>query len=148
MTILQAVVVEMLLWETTDALPVTITLLDPSIGGFDTIDLGDGDNVGIGGAYDNTILCGTGNDLMAGDSVEIDFIAASTSPESITSLDTSIGGNDNTTLGEGDNIGIGGASNDHITSGSGRDIVAGDSVCIYFSTADALAKTWCRWIQA
>ena len=78
-------------------------------------------------------------DIVAGDLVEIHFIALLPSPESITSLETSIGGNDNITLGEGNNIGIGGASNDHITSGSGRDIVAGDSVSIYFSTADALA---------
>ena len=55
-----------------------------SEGGNDVIVLGEGDNVGIGGAFDDTIESGTGNDIVAGDSVEIHFIAASTSPESIT----------------------------------------------------------------
>jgi Ca2+-binding RTX toxin-like protein len=123
----------------TDALATNITSLDPSIGGDDIMELGDGDNVGIGGAYNDTIECGTGNDIVAGDSVEIYFIEASTSPESITSLDTGIGGNDDIFLSEGNNTCIGGAFDDTITSGSGRDIVAGDSVVIEFSTTDALA---------
>jgi hypothetical protein len=42
------------------------------------MELGDGDNVGIGDAYKDTIACGTGNDIVAGDSVEIYFIDAST----------------------------------------------------------------------
>jgi Ca2+-binding RTX toxin-like protein len=69
----------------TDALATKIISLDPSIGGYDTMHLGDGNNIVIRGAYDDTIECGNGHNIVAGDSVEICFIEALASPESITS---------------------------------------------------------------
>ena len=121
-----------------DLFPTNMTSLDPEIGGADTLNLGDGDNVGVGGAETDTITCGVGHDIVAGDSIEIIWTAGTTRAKSITSLNTSIGGNDNISLSEGDNICVGGAYNDTITSGSGRDIVAGDSVVINFSESDYL----------
>ena len=116
-----------------DDLIQNIKSLNEGTGGFDTIDLGNGNNVGIGGAKSDTITSGTGNDIVAGDSVEIEFFASSANPKIVNSLTPSIGGNDVISLGDGDwNYGIGGPKNDTIESGNGMDILAGDSVLIEF----------------
>jgi hypothetical protein len=80
-----------------------MTSLDTGVGGNNNIELGDGNNIGIGGAYDNTIKSGDGNDIVAGDLVEIVFFAGSTMPASIILLTTNVGGDDEIFLGGGDN---------------------------------------------
>jgi hypothetical protein len=47
--------------------------LDISIGGNDDIVLGEGGNMGIEVAFEDTITSGSGRDIVSGDSVVIDF---------------------------------------------------------------------------
>jgi Ca2+-binding RTX toxin-like protein len=121
-------------------------------GGNDDLTLGEGDDVGIGGASDDTVRGDGGNDIIVsmicylpylgyckqltnrklsipqfGDSAKIVYYLDSTSPKSVATINCSDGGNDNLYGGSGVvDFMIGGAYNDTIKGNDGMDLVFGD----------------------
>lgn len=77
----------------------------------------------IGGEGADTLLTGSGDDVVFGDYGSIIEINGTTT---ILSMNTSLGGNDYIELGEGNDIGIGGAGHDEIRGDGGMDIL----VCV------------------
>jgi hypothetical protein len=63
--------------------------------------LGEGHNIGIGGAFDDNITSGSGRDIVAGDSVVIEFNTTDGPATTMKSKDASIGGYDIMHLGDG-----------------------------------------------
>ncbi|MEW6158482.1 MAG: hypothetical protein AB1813_13700, partial [Verrucomicrobiota bacterium] len=101
-----------------------------SFGGPDGISTGDGNDVIFGGAADDTIDAGTGQNVVLGDSGFVDNFTAdgnTTDIDRIESVDTAIGGSDWIATGDGDDLVIGGAGGDTINAGTGENLVIGDS---------------------
>src|SRR5438270_720887 len=106
-----------------------------TIGGADTIYLGNGSNLVVGGAFGDTIDGGNGFNVIAGDNADIEaapgntfqFGAIEITLGSITTISDRIaGGNDTIRTGSGTNIVLGGSGDDGITLGSGTNLVFGD----------------------
>ena len=108
-------------------------------GGDDTIKIGDGDNVVVGGFGADGITTGTGNDIILGDSGIAHFDATTGGLVSIlstfgsiaapsgTNPDNGTSSDDVITLGGGNNVVIGGAGSDQIVVGTtGANVVIGD----------------------
>ena len=105
-------------------------------GGDDTIKVGDGANVIVGGLGADAITTGNGANVVLGDSgaatfnpltgklVQIESTFAGAAVGGTRATGTS--SNDTITLGVGDNVVIGGAGADQIVLGSGSDVVLGD----------------------
>jgi len=93
--------------------------------------LGEGDDVGVGGNFNDIIYGDNGRDIVVGDAAKIDYYPNSTSPKLITSIDCIEGGDDTLYGGNGtvDYI-IGGAYNDTIQGNDGMDLVFGDHALI------------------
>ncbi|WP_284247324.1 beta strand repeat-containing protein, partial [Methylobacterium haplocladii] len=106
---------------------------DTAVGGDDTIEIGDGDNVVLGGYGRDGITIGNGSNVVLGDSGQADFEAgaiveiASTSPE--------VGDRDTIKLGRGRNTVIAGAGGDSVTAGDGANVVLGDAGYARFTAA-------------
>jgi Ca2+-binding RTX toxin-like protein len=103
-------------------------------GGADVIDAGAGHNVVIGGAGADSITTGSGDDIAIGDLGRVDFTSAGLLT-SVSTTDSTVGGNDILSLGAGANVAFGGAGNDLITSGDDRDILVGDNGSATFNPA-------------
>ncbi len=105
-------------------------------GGDDTIKVGDGNNVIVGGLGADTITAGNGNSIVLGDSGTAIFDPNSGNLVTIYStyggapfggsMDTGTSGNDAITVGNGNNVVLGGAGSDTIVIGAGSDVVLGD----------------------
>src|SRR5205085_909385 len=123
----------------------TIQSTATSFGGDDTVALGKGNNVVVGGLGADSITTGDGNDVIVGDSGLASFDAAgapvtvySTSPD-VTGGGTATGSSssDAILIGNGNNVVIGGSGADTIaagrlvsgirTGGDGKNIVIGDN---------------------
>src|SRR5205085_1086258 len=99
--------------------------LDTATGGPDKITTLGGDDIVIGGAFDDTIDAGDGNNVVFGDSGSIDYVGADGTAADIDQLstfDSSVGGPDKITTGSGDDVVFGGAFNDTIDGGAGRNL--------------------------
>jgi Ca2+-binding RTX toxin-like protein len=107
-------------------------------GGDDTINVGAGDNVILGGlGADQIIVNGDGSNVILGDSGVANFDPTSGALVSIYSTyvsaavggtaDTGSSSNDTILTGNGNNVVFGGSGADHITTGSGADIILGDN---------------------
>src|SRR5207248_2954821 len=106
-----------------------------------------GNDVVLGGAANDTIAAGEGNNVVFGDGGLIDYAAAErggtlagddldpSDIDRIWSLTSGVGGSDTITIGAGDDIVIGGAADDTIAAGEGRNLVFGDSGQISASAA-------------
>ena len=95
----------------------------------DTIKLGDGYSVVIGGAGGDGITVGNGNDYLFGDNAQVQYAMAGganivTRAASIAGAN---GGDDRITAGNGDNAVVGGVGNDTISLGNGDNLAIGDS---------------------
>ena len=116
---------------------------DPSQGGDDTITLGDGNSVVLGGAGADTLATtGTGRGVLLGDNGSLTLDATGTRYQlagSLADVDSS-GGNDRITTSNGDHLVIGGQGSDTITTGSGNDWVLGDSGSFGFDADGRLAS--------
>ena len=99
---------------------------DTGIGGNDTINAGDGNNIVIAGYGNDLVNTGVGNDIAVGDSGHGVFNALGILTY-ITSISPDIGGDDVINVSDGTNVVIGGIGNDLINGGTGRDIVLGDN---------------------
>ncbi len=113
----------------------------PDVGGNDSIDVGDGSNIVVGGFGDDTITTGAGADIVLGDDGRVDYVVAdgdSTDIDLIESTSTtSFGGADTISTGGGADIVIGGRMDDTIDAGEGDNLVIGDSGRITAGTTGA-----------
>ena len=108
-------------------------------GGTDTINVGNGNNVVLGGVGADQISAGSGNDVVVGDDGEAQFNASGVLTR-ITTSTPEIGGNDQIDAGNGNNVVLGGFGNDTISGGSGRDVVVGDNGNATFTDAGVLSS--------
>jgi Ca2+-binding RTX toxin-like protein len=121
----------------------TARTIDTTIatGGDDTITLGDGDNLVLGGMGSDTIKVGNGSNTLLGDNGTITYDTTGTAwLKNATSTVTDLGGDDSITAGTGTNTIIGGMGSDNIASGNGTNTLLGDSGVITYSAADKLAS--------
>jgi Ca2+-binding RTX toxin-like protein len=125
-------------WDTSDLI-TQFGSTDPALGGNDQIDVGDGQNIVVGGFGDDVITTGAGADIVLGDDGLVDYVSAdgdSTDIDVIQSTSTTeFGGADTIVTSGGDDIVIGGRADDLIDAGDGDNLVIGDSGMI---TADAV----------
>ena len=110
----------------------------PAVGGDDTIQAGDGDNIVAGGFGADTIVTGSGQDLVLGDNGAFGYTTNSAGVAILTSAQTAdptgaTGGGDTITAGEGDNVVLAGVGGDTVTAGSGIDLVLGDNGSIHWT---------------
>ena len=100
-------------------------------GGADSLHLGDGSNIAIGGASDDEITAGMNSDIVAGDHVSLFLNQASIVTDLITiDTDFTVGGRDTISILGGSNIIVGGVAGDNITAGVGNDLIAGDQLTL------------------
>ncbi|OGU15129.1 MAG: hypothetical protein A2076_15705, partial [Geobacteraceae bacterium GWC2_53_11] len=116
------------------------TDVDPVTGGADSITLGNGKSLVIGGMAGDGIAAGSGSNTILGDNGAVTYDAVtSTWLKNVTSTGSNLGGDDSITAGNGTNIIVAGMGNDSVTIGSGSTIVLGDNGDIAFSGVDKLS---------
>ncbi|MDF2446946.1 MAG: hypothetical protein K0S46_2182, partial [Moraxellaceae bacterium] len=111
-----------------DGALLSATTID-TLGTGDTVLLGDGDNLVIGGAGADSITTGAGMDVVLGDNGEVLFTGPTGSlvRSSIASLDDASGDGDVIDLGDGTKLVIGGVGSDTIDALAGGHDVVGDN---------------------
>ncbi len=134
-----------LVWAGADANPADIDLVastSPSDGGNDTITVGAGDAIIVGGFGDDTITGGTASNIIFGDSGEIDAALTDTNRFGglpitvgvVKSTAPTIGGNDTIFGAAGPDLIVGGIGSDGIAAFEGDNIVIGDNGELDFDT--------------
>src|SRR5205823_861579 len=100
-----------------------LALVDPAFGGVDTIKLGNGANLVVGGAAGDAITAGTGTSVIIGDNGEIHSPGNNANPfgpgldltlDTISTLVDGVGGVDTIKTGNGNAVVLGGAAGDTI----------------------------------
>ena len=121
-----------------------ITSIAPAFGGDDVLDVGDGDNIVIGGVGDDTITSLAGEDIVFGDNGNATFtvVAGQRVLTRITTSDPFVVGasdhDDTVNVGAGDNIVFAGNGKDLVDSEGGDDIIVGDNGMATFTTSAVL----------
>ena len=115
------------------------TDLTRASGGDDQMDLGDGDNIAIGGVGSDAVTTGSGIDVVLGDGGTILFDGAGQVVEVVTG-DPLLGGDDVISLGDGNDFAFGGAGNDSVDGGGGDDTLVGDGARLSLSDGGARMK--------
>ncbi|MGC9458247.1 calcium-binding protein, partial [Vibrio genomosp. F10] len=105
----------------TDAITDNATL-----GGNDTVTLGIGTNVVLGGNGSDVITTAGGDDQIIGDNGQFTYDAQGVITQAKTT-DLSQGAADVISAGDGVNLVLGGQGGDTITTGNGNDVVIGDN---------------------
>ncbi|GMA79011.1 hypothetical protein GCM10025880_54280 [Methylorubrum aminovorans] len=113
--------------------------LDTAIGGDDSITVGNGDNVVLGGSGRDTITAGDGSNVVLGDSGQADFEAGALIE--IASLSPEVGDKDTIALGSGRNTVIGGAGGDSITAGFRNGVKVGTGTSVILGDAGHVRLT-------
>jgi Ca2+-binding RTX toxin-like protein len=110
-------------------LQTTDTEADSAFGGTDTITLGDGDNIVLGGMDADAITTGDGTDVVLGDNGTVTYagVTGSLKLSQMVSTVLSRGGNDVILLGNGRKDVVGGYGSDTITALTGDHNVIGDN---------------------
>ena len=109
----------------------TVKITD--LGGNDVIVTQSGDKWLVGGDGEDKITAGNGNHVVAGDNVEVTYVAirlpgaGQALRYETTDKLSGTGGNDTLTLGNGNNVVFGGMGADTITTGTGTDTIFGDN---------------------
>ncbi len=111
---------------------LTLRSLDPGQGGDDDVETGDGHDILVGGAANDRLYAGNGDNILAGDWVAIETPLAGGGTGSITSSDLENFGDDTLGSGSGNDILVGGGGSDTITVGSGFDTAFGDDVAVTY----------------
>jgi Ca2+-binding RTX toxin-like protein len=127
--------------------PGQILIVDPFIGGDDTIIggtilpvalagfgvlesyFGNGNDIIIGGIGNDTIDAGEGNNIVLGDNGFVNLVindGVLSIIDLIETRDPNIGGSDDITTGSGNDIILGGTAGDVIHAGAGNDLIFGD----------------------
>ena len=109
---------------------------ETTLGGVDTLALGEGDNIVIAGQGADIVTTGSASDTVIGDSGEINYAAGVITGLQSTATDQ--GGDDNITALGGDNTIVGGFGGDEITTGSGSDAILGDNGVIEYVNGNAV----------
>ena len=142
-------------WSGSDHDPSDIDLLsstDTSYGGNDSITVGAGSAIVVGGAGNDTITAGTASNIVIGDNGAVfaattnsaRFGGASGLPITVqlaTSIAPTVGGVDLITGGVGPDLVIGGLGADVINAGDGDNLVIGDNGSFTFDTNDGSLVT-------
>jgi Ca2+-binding RTX toxin-like protein len=104
---------------------------NPSVGGADTVSLGDGNVWVIGGQGGDAVTFGDGGGVLLGDNgwVEQTSLGALVRVETV---DSTVGGVDTITGGNGAAVVLGGRDGDSVTLGTGDHSVAGDMASLDF----------------
>jgi Ca2+-binding RTX toxin-like protein len=102
-----------------------IATQNPSIGGNDVINTGNGHDVIFGGAANDTVNSTGGHNVILGDNGQATFSVSAVLLD-VTATDPSIGGSDNITSGAGNDLIIAGTGSDTVSSGAGNDLIFGD----------------------
>ena len=102
----------------------TVTATETHDGGNDEINVAAGNNIVVGGADQDAITTGAGDDIILGDNGSVDVTGSKT----IDSTDTAAASGDVDTIidSAGDNVILGGTAGDFITTGADNDIILGD----------------------
>ena len=111
---------------------VSVQTTDPLAGGIDTMTLGAGNAMVLGGAGADVIGVGNGASIVFGDHGKLSF--ANGTLATVMSTDVALGGGDTITVGLGHNVILGGTGNDKITAGNGGNIVLGGNGLLTYST--------------
>ncbi|WP_293776173.1 hypothetical protein [uncultured Oxalicibacterium sp.] len=120
---------------------LTISSIDPAIGGNDTIVSGDGRNVLVGGIGNDTIKGGDGGNVIFGDNGDVTRDMAGKYVKVVTTNPT-IGGNDLARGGNGEDVILGGNGDDELFGYDGFNIVIGDSALVEYTNGRvSLAQT-------
>ncbi|MEM6398913.1 MAG: hypothetical protein AAF757_01595 [Cyanobacteria bacterium P01_D01_bin.116] len=114
-----------------------ITTTEPSIGGNDSIQGNDDNDIALGGAGDDTVTGDAGEDITIGDNGIITYTSGSIS--TIATNNPGIGGNDSIDGGADNDIGLGGAGNDTMDGGADDDILLGDNGELDYTADDDLS---------
>ncbi|TXN19049.1 hypothetical protein FV217_22555, partial [Methylobacterium sp. WL9] len=120
--------------------PVRAESTDVTVGGDDTITLGAGNGVVLGGSGADALTLGAGRSVVLGDNGTVDLDDQARATE-IASTSPDVGGRDVIVVGDGGSVVIGGFGADLITTGSGSDIVLGDNGAV---TLSALVPVFVR----
>ena len=135
----------------TNGLLTSISTTDPGQGGDDSIQVGDGNDVVLGGIGDDEINAGAdnGRDIVVGDNgiATFDLVAQGATTVSvlrdIRTTDPEQGGSDFVRAGDGDDVVLGGSGADYLgwdrdglklDDDSGADVVLGDNGWAEFNT--------------
>ena len=110
----------------TNGVITEIVSVAAAIGGNDTITLGRGRNVAIGGAGSDSITAGDGPDVIIGDAGHA-TLSASGLPIFVETLAPEVAGDDVIRIGHGDSVILGGSGSDQIVAGNGHSVVLGDN---------------------
>ncbi len=118
-------------------------------GGNETITMGNGNDIVIGGSGSNTITATSGNQIVVGDNATILYdangnVASITSTDVVTvgTVTTDYGGNNTINLGNGNDLVIGGLGANKITVGNGNSsIIASDGRFTLVNDVLTLAQT-------
>ncbi|WP_238256933.1 beta strand repeat-containing protein, partial [Methylorubrum podarium] len=111
---------------TAAGLPILVETTDDKVGGDDTITVGDGVAVILGGSGGDAIAAGNGRGTVLGDNGQATFDAQGRVLRVATTAATA-GARDEITLGDGGSVVIGGVGADAIRTGSGADVILGDN---------------------
>jgi hypothetical protein len=112
--------------------------IDPTDGGNDTITVGNGNDIIIGGSGTNSITAQTGNSIIIGGNGALTFTGGSLSTaETIDPADSS---SSTITAGAGQNVILGGSGSNTITAGAGNDIIVGNNGEITYSAPGVLSS--------
>jgi len=104
-----------------------VTTTQISLGGNDSIDAGEGDNIILGGFGADTLIAGAGNDKLIGDNGFSAYTAGIVAQFCSSDTSATTGGIDSIAAGDGDNLILGGLGGDTISAGAGNDLVIGDN---------------------
>ncbi|MDH4109610.1 MAG: hypothetical protein OEW35_14975, partial [Gammaproteobacteria bacterium] len=110
------------------------------LGGVDTIDAGDGDNVVVAGQGGDLVTTGIGNDLVFGDGGDITWDALGAIQVAMTTGPAD-GGADTIAAGAGNNTVLGGFGTDTITTLGGSDTVIGDNGSVDYTASVLISST-------
>ena len=97
---------------------------DPKDGAADSITVGNGNDIIIGGVGGDTINAAIGNSIIIGDDGALTYAGGILTLA--TTTDIGVGGNDVISTGSGNDIVFGGFGADQITTGTGNTMAFGD----------------------
>jgi hypothetical protein len=119
-------------------LVVQATTGDPSLGGDDSLALGDGDDVGLGGAGNDDIRGEGGRDTLAGDGARVTQSSDGRRMK-VLSIDVTRGGADRLDGGTGIDVLVGGQGRDLMVGSLAEDLLFGSNAAV--TVFDGLAES-------
>ncbi|HEX2649809.1 MAG TPA: DUF4347 domain-containing protein [Burkholderiales bacterium] len=113
---------------------------EDGLGGGESLDAGDGNNVLIGGAGNDTISALDGTDVVLGDNGSATWTSGVLTQFKSSDTVAGTGGDDTIGVGNGRNYVIGGVGIDNATAGTGDDVMLGDNGIVNFVAGSGIIK--------